>query len=142
MANQNVIGQFKDEIGEVGSETATDVKDAIGEMIEQGVQSATSPQLTPQQLQQKQQADQKKEMDRQKQLVYTRNWLANLQMAQAKVRQEEKQKQMQKQQAEEQEKQVKKVEKIQLQQASKKPGVSEEVMRSQAERKAGKGVGG
>lgn len=142
--NQNVIGQFKDEVIETVKEVAGETKDAVGQMLEQGVQQATSPQLTPQQIQQKQQEDQKREIDRQKQIAYQRKFFADLVAAQEKVRQEEKQKQMQKKQMEEHDKQAKKIQKIQLQQAVKKPGAGtpEEVLRSQAERKAGKGLGG
>lgn len=145
MANAaNVIGKFTEETGELVKETARDAKDAVGEMIEQGVQSAVSPQMTPQQLQQKQQEDQKKETDRQKQLAYTRRWLTDLQMAQQKIRQDEKQKKMQKQNEQTQEEQKKKVEQVQQKQASKKPGgtMQDALLRSQAEYKPGKGVGG
>lgn len=114
MANSgNVIGQFRDEIEQTATEIAGDVKDSVGELIEQGIQSV-KPQLTPQQLQQKQQEDQKKEIDRQKQLdyreaaslAYTRKWLSDLQVAQAKVRAENKQKEQQRLQNQQQEKQV------------------------------------
>lgn len=94
MAN-NVIGQFKDEIEQVASETVQDTKDAVGEMIEQNI----TPQPTPQQLQQK-------EADKQKRLAYTRKYFQDLQMAQQKVRMENKQKEQQRLQAQEQEKQV------------------------------------
>lgn len=142
--NNNVIGQFKDEITETAGEVAQDVKDSVGEMIEQAAQTSTGSQLTPQQQQQKQQEDQKKELDRQKQLVYTRKWLKDVEMSQQKVRMENKQKEQQKQQIEQQEVQDKKVEKIQKQQASKKPGgtTQDAIQRSMAEYKAGKGVGG
>ncbi|MCL4365763.1 hypothetical protein M1437_00875 [Patescibacteria group bacterium] len=107
MANPgSVIGKFSDEIQETTGEIAQDAKDSVGEMIEQGMQSVTGSQLTPQQIQQKQQEDQKKEMDRQKQLIYTRNWLKGVETAQAKVRMENKQKEQQRLQAEEQEQQV------------------------------------
>lgn len=107
MANGgNVIGKFTDEVEQTVTEVAEDVKDSVGEAIEQGMQSVAAPQLTPQQLQQIQQADQKKEMDRQKQLVYTRSWLSNLQAAQVKVRAENKQKEQQRLQAQQEEKQV------------------------------------
>ncbi len=107
MANSgNVIGKFSDEVEETANEVAVDVKDSVGEAIEQGMQSITATQLTPQQLQQKQQEDQKKEVDRRKQLAYTRSWLSNLEMAQAKVRAENKQKEQKRLQEEQQEKQV------------------------------------
>lgn len=145
MANSNnIIGQFAEETGEVVKETAEEVKDALGEMIEQGIQSTTSPQLTPQQFQQKQQEDQKKEQDRQKQMVYTRKWIADLAAAQQKVRMENKQKEQQRLQAQQEEAQQKKVEEIQKTQAAKKPGgtTQDAIQRSLAEYKPGKGVGG
>jgi len=91
---------------QTAGEVVRDVKDAVGEAIEQGVQSVTSPNLTPQQLQQKQQENQKKELDRQKQLVYTRKWLQDVAQAQEKVRMENKQKEQQRLQNQQQEKQV------------------------------------
>ncbi|MDO8573823.1 MAG: hypothetical protein Q7R77_03665, partial [Candidatus Daviesbacteria bacterium] len=94
MAN-NVIGQFRDEVEQTAGEVVKDAKDAIGEMIEQNI----TPQLTPQQIQQKQ-------ADEQKQIAYTRRYLQDLQMAQVKVRAENKQKEQQRLQAGEQEKQV------------------------------------
>lgn len=94
MAN-NVIGQFRDEIEQTASEVVSDVKDSVGQMIEQNI----TPQPTSQQIQQK-------EADRQKQIAYTRRWLQNLQMAQAKVRQENKQKEQQRLQAQQQEEQA------------------------------------
>lgn len=94
MAN-NIIGQFRDEIEQTGSEVVGEIKDSVGEMIEQNV----APQLTPQQIQQK-------EIDRQKQLAYTRKYFQDLQMAQAKVMAENKQKEQQRLQNQQQEKQV------------------------------------
>lgn len=146
MANSgNVIGQFKDEVIETTGEVVKDVKDAVGEMIEQGIQSTTSPQqIQPFDSAQGRQEDQKKELNRQKQIAYTRRWLQNLQMSQQKARLEAKQKEQQRLQSQQQEVQEKKVEKIQKQQASKKPGgtVQDAILRSQAEYKPGKGVGG
>ena len=104
--SRNVIGKFTDEVEEVAGEVAQDFKDSVGEVIEQGVQSIASTQLTPQQIQQKQMEDQKKETERQRQLSYTRSWLKNLDAAQQKVRMEAKQKEQQRLQAEQQEKQV------------------------------------
>ncbi len=56
----NAIGQFTDEVEQATSEMAEDVKDSVGEMIEQGVQTTFGPKLTPQQIQQKQAEDQKR----------------------------------------------------------------------------------
>lgn len=125
MANSNnVIGKFTEEFQETAGEVAQDVKDEVGAAIEQGKQSVAAPQLTPQQLQQKQQADQKKELDRQKQLVYTRRWLADLQTAQAKVRAENKQKEQQRLQAEQQEKQVVEIKKEEKKKKPVNPAVA------------------
>lgn len=137
-SGRTVIGQFTEETQEAVREVAQDVKDEVGQMVEQGVQSIAGIQLTPQQIQQKQIDDQKKIGEARRKLAFYQK----VDQEQKMIRQQEKQKQMQKQQMEAQEEQQKKVEKIQLQQASKKPGVPEEIMRSQAERKVGKGVGG
>lgn len=99
MNNGNVIGQFQDEIEQTSGEVAEDVKDSVGEAIEQGVQSVVGSQLTPQQLQ-------AQEIQRQKQLAYTRKWLGDLQKAQEKVRAENKQKEEQRLKAQQEEKQV------------------------------------
>lgn len=134
---KNVVGQFKDEVVETTREIATDVKDSVGEAIEQGAQSVTGTQLTPQQIQQKQQ-------DEQKQIAETRRKIAfyrQTDQEQKMVRQQNKQKEMQRIQTQQQEKQEEKIEEIQIKQA-KKPGMSEAVLRSQAEYKPGKGVGG
>ncbi len=150
----NVIGKFTDEVEQAAGEVGQDMKDAVGEMIEQGVKSVADPTLTAQQLQQKQQEDQKKEIDRQKQLAYTRNWLKNLEASQKRVREEEKQKRLQKQQLEEQEKQKKKMEeqarKTRIISPARKappmPGqptpVVEEIARTRQEIGKGHGVGG
>lgn len=138
--NMNVIGKFTDETQETIKEVAEDIKDEVGQMVEQGIQSITGTQLTPQQIQQKQVNDQKKIMEARRKLTFYQQTA----QAQTQVRQQEKQKQMQKQQMETQEEQTKKVEKIQQQQDPKAPGAGtpEAVLRSQAERKAGKGLGG
>ena len=52
------VGQFVGEIKSAAAETLTDAKDGIGEAIEQGAQSVTNPNPTPQQIQQKQLEDQ------------------------------------------------------------------------------------
>ena len=100
------IQQASEEVIETAREVAGDAKDAVGEAIEQGVQSVVGPKLTPQQIQQKQQEDQKKEIDRKKQLAYTRKWLKDAEMAQEKVRMENKRKEEQRLQNQQQEKQV------------------------------------
>lgn len=118
-------------------EVARDIKDAVGEMIEQGVQSVTAPQLTPQQIQQKQQQDQKD-------LAKVRGdieWLRRIDEQQKGVREQNKQKEMQRLQNQQQEKQQG-TQKVQIQSAKKQQVISEAVLRTQAERKVGKGVGG
>lgn len=104
--NTNVIGQFRDEVIETTGEVAKDAGESVMDALEQVGQSVAGSQLTPQQIQQKQQEDQKKELDRQKQLAYTRRWLGNLEMVQAKVRAENKQKEQQRLQVQQQEEQV------------------------------------
>jgi len=143
MAN-NVIGQFKDEIEEAVGEVASDVKDSVGEAIEQGAQSTVGTPLTPQQLQQQQQDNQQKEIDRQKEIARTRNFLQNIDEAQKRVRMENKQKEDQRLQAQQQEEQDKKIEKVQLQQASKTPGkaLRADIAESMPELRSGRGKGG
>ena len=85
-------GQFASEMKSAVVEAVKDTKDAVGEMVEQGVQSISGTNLTPQQIQAKQQSDQKIEIDRQKKLAYTRAWLSNLTADQNKVIAENKRK--------------------------------------------------
>ncbi|MBI2039780.1 hypothetical protein HYT18_01785 [Candidatus Microgenomates bacterium] len=95
------VKQFTDEMETAVRDVTRDVKDSVGQAIEQGVQSVAGTQLTPQQLQQK-------ELERQKQLAETRrklNWWNDLREDQRRVREQEKQKQLQRQQQEQQEKQ-------------------------------------
>lgn len=119
------------------AEVAKDVKDAVGEMIEQGVQSVAGPQLTAQQIQQKQLEDQKKMAEARRKIA----WLKKIDEEQKQVRQVNKQKESQRLQSLKQETQTKAIQKIQAQQA-KKPVLPEEVLRTQVEIKVGKGVVG
>ncbi|MBI4035381.1 hypothetical protein HY383_00370 [Candidatus Daviesbacteria bacterium] len=142
MADSGGIKGIVAEVSQTTGEVVKDVKDSVGQAIEQGAQSVAGTQLTPQQLQQK-------ELDRQKQLAETRRklkWYQDLAVAQRKVREEEKQKLLQKQQLEEQEKQKKKMEEEQKKQLisspAKLPTISEAIARTQAERSKGRGVGG
>lgn len=105
------VKQFTGEMVQTTKDVAKDVKDTVGEAIEQGAQSVVGATLTPQQLQQKQQEDQKKELDRQKQLAYTRGWLKNLETAQQKVRTENKQKEQERLQVQKQEEKVREMKK-------------------------------
>ncbi len=106
--NNNVIGQFQDELEQTGGEVVQDIKDSVGEAIEQGVQSVVGTPLTQQQIQQKQQDEQKKIMEARRKISF---WQKTDQ-EQKNIRMQEKQKKMQKQQEETQVKQAKKVEEI------------------------------
>lgn len=138
------VKQFTEEMGQAASEVTKDVRDNVGQMIEQGVQSIAGKQLTPQQLQQK-------ELERQKKLAETRKrlkWFQDIEAAQRKVREQEKQKQLQRQQVEEQEKQKKKMEEAQrkqpIPQVGKRQGplLREDIARTRQEIGKGHGVGG
>lgn len=119
------------------AEVARDVKDEVGEMIEQGVQSVAAPQLTPQQIQQKQLQDQKALAEARRKIA----WYKKLEDSQKKVREASSQKEAARLQSQQQEKQQE-VQKVQIQSTKKQQVISEAVLRTQAERKAGKGVGG
>lgn len=150
MANSTTkVGQFTDEIEQATKEAGGEVKDAVGEMIEQNVKTTFGPQLTPQQIQQKQVEDQKKLVEARRKIA----WFKDLSVAQKKIREQEKQKVQQKQQFEEQEKQKKKMEEDQKKQviispAKRKPQVPgqqapvEEIARTRQEIGKGHGVGG
>lgn len=89
-------------MSDLGSEVAKDIKDAVGEMIEQGVQSVAGPRLTPQQIQQKQLQDQKD-------LAKVRRnieWLKRVDEEQKRVREQNKQKEIQRLQTQQQAEQV------------------------------------
>lgn len=107
MANQNVIGQFKDEVTETAGEVAQDVKDEVGQIIEQGVQSIVGTQLTPQQIQQKQAEDQKKIAENRKKIAFYQQTAQE----QQQVRQQNQQKEQQRLQVQQQEKQVAEIKK-------------------------------
>ena len=142
MADGGGVKQFTDEIEQATNEVAKDVKDAVGQTIEQGVQSVAGTQLTPQQIQQK-------ELDRQKGLLETRRkieYWKKIDQEQKTLRGKEKQIQLQKQQAEEQETQRKKMEEAQKKKAIPKPGqqlgIHEDIARTRQEIGKGHGVGG
>lgn len=133
------VKQFTGEMGQATSEVAKDVKDEVGQMIEQGVQSIAGKQLTPQQIQQKQQAEQQRLEQARKVINYYKTLDINIKKAQEDRKQTEAQRWQQMQQEE----QAKKVQKAQLQQAPKRPGeLREDIARTQAERGKGRGVGG
>lgn len=104
---KGVIGQFTEETGEVLKEVANDVKDSVGEVLEQGFQSVAGTQLTPQQIQQKQAEDQKKIAENRKKIAF---W-QKITEEQRVVRQKKKQEEIQKQQNQQQEKQVAEIKK-------------------------------
>lgn len=116
------------------AEVARDVKDAVGEAIEQGVQSVVGPQLTAQQIQQKQLEDQKKLAETRRKIA----WYKNIAEEQKRVRQKTEQKETDRLQSQQQEKQVE-IQQAQAKQVKKTP---EEVLRTQVEIKVGKGIGG
>lgn len=99
---KGVIGQFTEETGDVLKEVASNVKDSVGEALEQGFQSVAGTQLTPQQIQQKQAEDQKKIAENRKKIAF---W-QKIAEEQRVVGQKKKQEEMQKQQNQQQEKQV------------------------------------
>lgn len=146
------IGDFVEEIEQAAGEVVEDVRDQVGEAIEQGVQSITGKQLTPQQIQQQQEEDQKQLMEARKKV----KWHQDVQLAQLKVREEEKQKQVQRKQQEQEEEQQRRLAKENekrrtivspAKQAPQIPGqppakMEEEVARSRQEIGKGHGIGG
>ncbi len=130
-------GQLASELGETVKEVASEVKDAVGEMIEQGVQSVAGPTLTAQQVQQKQQEDQKHLVETRRKIA----WYGKTDQEQKQVRQTNAQKEQQRLQSQQQEK-VEKVQIVQVKQAKENNAAQEAARRSAAEFKAGKGVGG
>lgn len=122
------------------TEVAKDVKDDVGEMIEQGVQSVVGKQLTPQQIQQKQLQDQKELAEARRKIA----WFKKLDEEQKGVREANKQKEIQRLQNQKQQVQGQKIQKAQMPQSPKRSGqmLREDIARSQAERGKGRGVGG
>ncbi|MDD5147640.1 MAG: hypothetical protein PHV63_03800 [Candidatus Daviesbacteria bacterium] len=105
----SAIKQFGGEVAQVVGEVAKDVKDSVGQAIEQGVQSVVGTQLTPQQIQQKQLEDQKKLAETRRKIDFYKQ----TDQAQKQVREENKQKEMQKLQNQQQEEQVVEIKKEQ-----------------------------
>lgn len=151
MANSGTkIGQFTDELEQATTSVAKDVKDQVGQAIEQGLQSITGKQ-SPQQLQQQQLEDQKKLLQARKKI----KWYQDVALAQKKVREDEKQKQLEKKQIEEEEKRQKRLKeeeekkKVIISPAKKTPQfpgqpqpIPEEIARSKQEIGKGHGIGG
>ncbi|MBI4038969.1 hypothetical protein HY384_03345 [Candidatus Daviesbacteria bacterium] len=146
MANSGFGGNQLGESFEIVKEVVRDVKDSVGEMIEQGVQSVSSSNLTPQQFQQSLDSARDRKLEDQKQLAEARRkieWYKKLEQEQKKVREANKQKETQRLQAQQQKEQAKKIQVVKLQQTPKKPGeLPQEVLRTQVEIKTGKGIGG
>lgn len=134
------VKQFTDEMEQAAGDVVKDVKDSVGQTLEQGGQSLAGTQLTPQQIQQRQLEDQQKLTEARRKI----KWYKDLAVAQKAEWEKQKQKELQRQQIEIQQKQAKKVEKIQIQQTSKRPGqpLTEEIARTQVERSKGRGIGG
>ncbi|TSC88299.1 MAG: Uncharacterized protein G01um10147_204 [Microgenomates group bacterium Gr01-1014_7] len=137
------IKQFSEETESAVVEVAKEVKDTVGEMIEQGVQSVAGPQLTAQSFdsaqdkQKKQQEDQKKIAEARRVINFYKKTEEDLR----KVREQKKQEETQIQQAGKQEEQTKKEEKFQQKTVSKQR-LSEDIARSRAEIGKGHGIGG
>lgn len=134
--------QFASEMKSTVVEVAKDVKDSVGQAIEQGVQSIVGTQLTPQQIQQKQKEEQQ-ELEKARKVI---NYYKTLGVDIKKAQEERKQKEMQRLKQTQEEEQMKKAQKAQMQQDIKAPppgkGLREDIARTQAERSKGRGVGG
>jgi len=94
--------QFSEEIKETANEVLEDTKDAVGAMVEQGVQSVIVSTPTPAQVQQKQQEDQTKIAEARRVIQFYKD----TDDSQRRVREELKQKEMQRLQDQKQETQV------------------------------------
>lgn len=132
------IKQATQELAQTVKAVAGEAVDAVGEMIEQGVQSVVGTQLTPQQIQQQQLEDQKKIAEKRREIEF----LKAVDQDQKVVRQKNAQNEADRLKSQQQEEQTEIVQEVQSQQASGKPGLSNEILKSQAEYKVGKGIGG
>ena len=151
MANTNgVIGQFKDEMEQTATDVAKDVKDEVGQMIEQGVQSMAGKTLTPQQIQQKQLEEQKNLIEARRKIKFYQDTELKLK----RIREEKRQKELQRIQQEDEEKKKKKLiedqkKKVIISPAKRTPQFPgqpmpqpEEIARTRQEIGKGHGVGG
>ena len=112
--NPGVIGSMAEEVAPVAQEVVADVKDAVGQAIEAGVQSVIGTTVDPAQMQ-------KKEEERQKKIAEVRWQLQQINKTEAeveKVRKEKEEKERQRLQAQVQEQQMKKME---MEQKKKQP---------------------
>lgn len=154
MADGGGVKQISEEMEQAATDVAKDVKDEVGQMIEQGVQSVAGSKLTLQSFDSAQ--DKQKQIEEQKKLAQARKtikWYQDIAAAQKKVRDEETQKKLQKQQQEEQEQQKNKLEeeqkkKVIISPAKKTPQfpgqapIREDIALSRPELKGGHGKGG
>ncbi len=148
MADGGAVKQFTEEVEQAAKEVGEEVKDSVGEAIEQGVQSVVGTKITPAQMQQKQVQDQKDLQETRRKL----RWYQDLSLSQKRVREEEKQKQLQKNQQEDQERSDEitqaQQKKAIISPAKKSPAVPgqasepEEVARTKQEIGKGHGIGG
>lgn len=107
MSDSGSGNQFGGEVIEDFKEVAKDVKDEVGQAIEQGVQSVVGKTPTPQQIQQQYLQRQKD----QKELQRVRTWFKNLEQQTAQVREQNLQKEQQRLQNQQHEKQVSEIKK-------------------------------
>ncbi len=152
MANSaNAIGQFTDEVEQATGEVAEGVKDAFGEMIEQGVQAVKgTPTLTPQQIQQKQQEEEKQKAEVRRKLKFHEITQATLNKQYKLSAEKEKQRKELLLQEEENKKRLEQENKARIISPAKIappiPGqpapVVEEIARSKQESGKGHGIGG
>lgn len=105
------IKQISEEMEQAGESVVKTLKDEVGQIIEQGLQSITGQTSTPQKSQNQQPAQDTKAED-QKKLTETRRkikWYKDIEEAQRKVREEAKQKEIQRLQQKESKKQDEKM---------------------------------
>ena len=83
------IKPFTEETAQVAGEVAKDIKDSVGQAIEQGVQSIVGTQPTPQQQQQKRQEEQQGLEKARKVINYYKTLDTNIKKAQEERKQKE-----------------------------------------------------
>ena len=136
------IKQATEEMAQTVKDVAKDVKDEVGQMIEQNIQTAVGPKLTPQQIQQKKQEEEEGLTRARKVINYYKTLDTNIKKAQ----EQRKQKETERLQQMQQEKQAKKSQQVVKKQIfvspSGKRDLREDIARTQAERSKGRGVGG
>ena len=131
--NSGVIGAMREEVAPVAQEVVADVKDAVGQAIEAGVQSVIGTTIDPQQVQ-------KKEEERQKKIAEVRWQIQQLNKTNTeieRIRKEKEEKEKQKLQAQVQQQQT---EQVQIQQKKQENFALKNMTEGRPELK--KGVGG